>query len=336
MTAPLILVPAMIPDATTSNIPVMILDLGHLVVKHDSGPPEEIVDYTYFFIQLERIGAYVQNSDASPLPLGAIIEPFSINLDIGTKYDPKLNTDLPATTVKGRLAKLSVCVTTEKVKDILRVVTSIQPPPPKKDEDFAVHKKRLLKMQRRGMRLTESVGSLTAQAAADWSRLSLVSSGGGSPKQASLSPSYGISTSKSASLSPGYGNSISKRDSVDSTHSGEPEQVDLPMKTKTKITRESTLDLLFHLGKVTVMVRGKPDADLPEGEALVKAKIAELDMQVQVSNWDTNASLTLDRFVLVLMFVGADVDRCRVNVFSLIDSISVSTLRTNLRYRLMQ
>lgn len=270
VTAPLILVPSSLPGDIQNN-PIIILDLGHLVVTHDTGPPEEIVDYTYFYVQLEHIGAYVQNSDKAPLPLGAIIKPFSINLDIGTKHTlpevPKL--ELPATTIKGKLDKLNVCVTTEKVKDILRVVTSIQPPPPKKDEEEAAHQKRLLKMQRRGNRLTESVGSLTAQVAADWSRLS-------------LTPTNSVS-----SLAPKRGPKLQKRESIS----------EIAEEELTAVTREETLALEFSLGRVTVMVRDKPEEGLPEGHTLVKAKVAELQMDVKVSNWDTNANLTLDRCV---------------------------------------
>lgn len=246
--APLILAPASI--SIGQNVPIVILDLGHLVITHDSGPPEDIVDYTYFFIQLDRIGAYVQNTDTAPLPLGAIINPFSIDFNIGTKA-VQGKPDLPTTTVKGQLEEFHVCVTTEKLKDILRVVTSIQPPPQKKDEDILVHQKRSLKMQRRGNRLTESVGSYTAQAAADWSRLSLAQS---NPERAASFSNI--------------------------------------RKSKEK---EATLALSFNLGKVTVLVRDKPEENLPEGQALVKASIKALNMDVQMSSWDTSAAFTLDR-----------------------------------------
>jgi hypothetical protein len=250
VTAPLILVPsANAPPGT--NPPIVILDLGHLVINHDTGPPEEIIDYTYFYIHLKKIGAYVQDTDLSPLPLGAIIKPFDINLEIGTKAVVG-RPELPATTVKGKLDKFNVSVTTEKVKDILRVATSIQPPSRTKGEDLTHHTKRTTKMQKRGIKLTESVGSLTAQAAADWSRLSYT---GAQPSKTDLAP----------------------------------------------VTRESTLELTFQLGKVTAMVRDKPDPKLVKGQALVKAKIETLNMRVNVSNWDTHATLMLDRSASLLL-----------------------------------
>lgn len=134
ITAPLILVPSSAKTKPT----FLLLDLGHILITHDSGPVEDVKDYGNFLIKLDRIGAFVQDADELPIPSMALIKPFSIELDIATKVSKDVS--LPATTLRGKLDKFKICVTKEKLRDLIHVVTSIEPPPPRKQLEVPEHK----------------------------------------------------------------------------------------------------------------------------------------------------------------------------------------------------
>eukprot|EP01127_Copromyxa_protea_P021271 TRINITY_DN7272_c0_g1_i1.p1 TRINITY_DN7272_c0_g1~~TRINITY_DN7272_c0_g1_i1.p1 ORF type:complete len:3025 (-),score=744.59 TRINITY_DN7272_c0_g1_i1:27-7853(-) len=130
ITAPLILVPSSVLNKN-GNTSFILLDLGHILITHDSGPVEEQKDYGSFLIRLKRIGLYVQETNEAPEEDKALINPFSIDLDIATRVSK--NPSLPATKLHGKLDEFKIDLTKDKLRDIIQVVMSIQPPPPMKE-----------------------------------------------------------------------------------------------------------------------------------------------------------------------------------------------------------
>lgn len=154
ITAPLILVPSSILNKN-GNTSFLLVDLGHILITHDSGPIDEISDYGTFLIRLKRLGAYIQESDQAMEEDKAVIRPFSIDLDIGTRASKDVS--LPATRIRANLDKFKVCVTKEKLRDLIQVVTSIQPPPP--HESDVELQKRQERLKRGSQQISESVSA---------------------------------------------------------------------------------------------------------------------------------------------------------------------------------
>jgi hypothetical protein len=154
ITAPLILVPSSAVNKN-GNTPFLLVDLGHILISHDSGPIDEVADYGNFLIRLKRLGAYVQETHVAPEEDKALIRPFSINLDIGTRASKDLL--LPATRIRANLDRFNVDVTKEKLRDLIQVVTSIQPPPP--HESNMELQKRQERLKRGSQQISESVSA---------------------------------------------------------------------------------------------------------------------------------------------------------------------------------
>jgi len=129
VTAPLIIVPAPKPPSDGSE-PVFLLDLGHVLVTNDTGPIDQPEDYNTFNIELDRIGAYIHQTNTFPLSIAdAILVPFTISLGIGVKT-AKGKPDLPATKLKGALDAFQIRLSKEKLKNIMAIALSVPLPPP--------------------------------------------------------------------------------------------------------------------------------------------------------------------------------------------------------------
>lgn len=213
ITAPLVLLPSASTETVKNSF--LMLDLGHILITHDSGPIEEPSERQTFLIKLDRIGAYVQTTNDSPVPSMALIKPFSIGLDIST------GTKSPTTLLRGKLDKFKICVTKEKLRDLIQVVSSIQPPPPMKE----------------------------------------------------IAPADEPEVPKLGQVS-------------------EPEK-------KASGEKEVSFSAIFELSVFCVSVRDTGANKPTGGQPLLKTKIKDLKADVEVSNWETKAGLTLDWHVFL-------------------------------------
>lgn len=124
--APLIFVPSCIEE---KKGPTIVVDLGRVVVDHDSGaiegPAPEFMNYK---IDMKDLNAFVTEGDSSNVDYedGAVIKKFDMHFHVGVRNSQ--NSELPATKLNGKLPEINVFVTKEKLRDILIVASSIKPP----------------------------------------------------------------------------------------------------------------------------------------------------------------------------------------------------------------
>lgn len=125
--APLVFAPSRTEE---KKGPTIVIDLGRVVVEHDSGLYAEVVpDFMNYKIDMTDLNAFITEGDSSDPKAyedGAIIKKFGMHFNVGVRSAEK--PDLPATKLLGHLPEINVFVTKEKLRDILIVTSSIIPP----------------------------------------------------------------------------------------------------------------------------------------------------------------------------------------------------------------
>lgn len=126
--APIIFVPSRTEEKAG---PTIVVDLGHVVVSHDSGEQGATVpDLMSYIIDMNDLNVFItegDNDDRAIYEDGAVIKKFGMHFVVGVRNSQ--NTDLPATRLSGKLPEMNVYVTKEKLRDILIVASSMLPPP---------------------------------------------------------------------------------------------------------------------------------------------------------------------------------------------------------------
>jgi hypothetical protein len=125
--APIVFVPSRTEEKAG---PTIVVDLGHVVVSHDSGEQSDTVpDFANFIIDMNDLNVFItegDNDDRAVYEDGAVIKKFGMHFVVGVRNSQ--NPELPATRLSGKLPEMNVFVTKEKLRDILIVASSMLPP----------------------------------------------------------------------------------------------------------------------------------------------------------------------------------------------------------------
>jgi hypothetical protein len=123
--APIVFIPSRVD---VKEGPTIVVDLGRVVIFHDSGPVDPAPEFFDYNIDMRDLNAYITEGDSCD-PVGyedrAIIKKFDMHFNLRARNSQNLAH--PATKLHGKLPKMNIFVTKQKIRDILIVANSIKP-----------------------------------------------------------------------------------------------------------------------------------------------------------------------------------------------------------------